>query len=153
MTVTTMRSVPSRHVTMAWRFRSATATLLFLQFYNVTANMNGEPSQCKIANGNALSNETHPTDCTQECFDVCSPLIEARHSEVFWRMQEPVPLPDAIQQRFSIKIMATVGYEIDQVRVTPSGDVPVPMTWACQHHCGMFLLNAKKAKLVKVKAS
>ena len=33
-------------------------------------------------------------------------------------------------QRFANKTIAITGYEIDQVRQTPQGDVPVPITHA-----------------------
>ena len=31
--------------------------------------------------------------------------------------------------------MAIVGFEVDQVRRTPEGDVPVPINMAYNHHC------------------
>eukprot|EP00536_Pseudo-nitzschia_multiseries_P007043 jgi/Psemu1/194397/e_gw1.157.89.1 len=43
--------------------------------------------------------------------------------------------------------MAVVGYEVDQVRIDPdTGDeVPVPITWAYNHHYMAFLLGGRRA--------
>ena len=79
-----------------------------------------------------------------------SGLIECPCSD---RLPKNWSMSHALQSPNSCASSTNLGYEIDQVRVTPSGDVPVPITWAYQHHYGVFLLNAKKAKLVKVKAS
>ena len=50
--------------------------------------------------------------------------------------------------------MAVVGYEVDQVQKTASGDdLPVPITWAYNHHYGAFLVNSKKATLTKSKGT
>lgn len=40
-----------------------------------------------------------------------------------------VPLPPDLVQRFNNKVIAIVGYEADQVFVTPNGDVSVPIYW------------------------
>ena len=40
----------------------------------------------------------------------------------------PVPLPDEIVRRYNGSGMAIVGWEIDQVRRTPKGDVSVPIS-------------------------
>jgi hypothetical protein len=87
---------------------------------------------------------------SREYFDVYSPPIKTRYSEVYWRMQEAVPLSKDIQERFADKIMAVTGYEVDQVRLTPQGtEVPVPITWAYNHHYGGYLSNSKKTEFVK----
>lgn len=126
-------------------------TLGFLQLLEIVlaANMNGEPGQYKIANSNTNSKTIFSTDYTAEYFEVYSQPITSRYSEVFWRQQDPVELPPEIKTRFADKVMAIVGYEVNQVRVTPSGDVPVPITWAYNHHYVAWLLNSKKAQLVK----
>ena len=45
--------------------------------------------------------------------------------------------------------MAVTGYEVDQVRVTDSGEeIPVPITWAYNHHYGANLVNSRKFQMV-----
>lgn len=117
-------------------------------------NMNGAPGQYKIANGDASKGIHYQTDYQSEYFEVYSPAIKTRYSEVFWRGMAPVPLPQEIIQRFANKTMAVVGYEVDQVRRNPKGgeDIPVPITHAYNHHYCSWLVNSKKAKLVKIRA-
>mmetsp|Transcript_145113 Transcript_145113/g.404305 ORF Transcript_145113/g.404305 Transcript_145113/m.404305 type:complete len:785 (-) Transcript_145113:188-2542(-) len=67
-------------------------------------------------------------------FDVYSPPIRTLYSQVFWKGLDPVPLPKSIVARFDGRGMAVVGFEVDQVRRTPQGDVSVPMTVAYNHH-------------------
>jgi hypothetical protein len=67
-----------------------------------------------------------------EYFDVYSPVIRTRYSQVYWTMMEPVKLPDDIVSRFAGKAMAITGHEADQVMkgAGPNGeDVSVPITW------------------------
>ena len=88
--------------------------------------MNGDYA---IANskGSSLYNSTY----SAEFFQVYSRPIKTRYSEVFWTMQDPIALPQHIIQRFENKVMAIVGYEVDQVRKTENGqDVSVPITHA-----------------------
>lgn len=123
--------------------------VLLLLLSSVTAdNMN--KGQYTIANSETFVTDYHE----HEYFEVYSPPIKTRYSEVFWRMQEAVPLPVDIQKRFADnKIMAVTGYEVDQVRLTEDGEeAPVPITWAYNHHYGAFLSNSNKARLVKRKA-
>jgi len=118
--------------------------LLLLSSFAVAENMNS--GQYKISNS-----DTHTTNYhNHEYFEVYSPLIKTRYSEVFWRMQEAVPLSDEIRERFANKIMAVTGYEVDQVRLTDDGkEVPVPITWAYNHHYGAWLSNSNKTRMVK----
>ena len=67
-------------------------------------------------------------------FDVYSPPIRSQYSEVYWAPLAPVPLPADVVARFSGKGMAIVGFETDQVRKTPQGDVQVPINVAYNHH-------------------
>lgn len=109
-------------------------------------NMNR--GEYKIANS-----VTHETTYSEKYFDVYSPPIKTLYSQVYWRMQDAVPLPVDIQERFQNKVMAVRGYEVDQVRVNEEGqEVSVPITWAYNHHYGAYLLNSKKAKLVQREA-
>ena len=65
-----------------------------------------------------------------EYFDVYSPVINSKYSEVYWTMMDPVPLDQEIIDKFKGKTLAIVGYETDQVMRTASGDVSVPITHA-----------------------
>merc|ERR1712012_870445 len=77
-----------------------------------------------------------------EFFDVYSPPISTTYGEVFWTMMDPVPLDPALVARFKGKTMALVGYETDQVMRTAEGDVPVPITWAYNHHFVAYMSGA-----------
>eukprot|EP00980_Cylindrotheca_fusiformis_P031435 scaffold26366_cov117-Cylindrotheca_fusiformis.AAC.6 len=90
----------------------------------------------------------------REYFDVYSKAIKTLYSQVHWQGHGNIPLPDDIIERFAGgKLMAVTGYEVDQVRRTESGEeVPVPITWAYNHHYCANLLNSRKVKLVMKKA-
>jgi hypothetical protein len=46
-----------------------------------------------------------------------------------------VQLPADVIQRFNGKVMALIGMELDQVRLTPEGEyVSIPMNVLYQHH-------------------
>merc|ERR1712012_633752 len=77
-----------------------------------------------------------------EFFDVYSPPISTTYGQVFWTMMDPVPLDPALVARFKGKTMALVGYETDQVMRTAEGDVPVPITWAYNHHFVAYMSGA-----------
>ena len=67
-------------------------------------------------------------------FDVYSPLVKTRYSQVYWTMMPSVPLPDEVVQRFAGKTMVVTGWESDQVIKGTAGepDQSVPITWACK---------------------
>jgi hypothetical protein len=44
-------------------------------------------------------------------------------------MMDNIPLPADIVSRFHEKTIAVIGYEVDQVYQTPSGDQSVPIYW------------------------
>jgi hypothetical protein len=117
--------------------------LLLLQHVANAVNMNGEYT--------VTNSLTYSTKYEAEYFEVYSPLIRTLYSEVFWKFQDPVVLPPAIVERFSGKVMAIVGYEVDQVQLADDGgkDKPVPVTWAYNHHYSAWLLDSNKAKIVK----
>ena len=77
-----------------------------------------------------------------EFFDVYTPPISTTYGQVFWTMMDPVPLDPDLVARFKGKTMALVGYETDQVMRTPEGDVPVPITWAYNHHFVAYMSGA-----------
>ena len=59
--------------------------------------------------------------------------------------------PDDIVKKYDGKGMAVVGFEMDQVRRTPEGDVSVPITVAYNHHFESQMTGAK-SRMVKVGA-
>mmetsp|Transcript_2949 Transcript_2949/g.6209 ORF Transcript_2949/g.6209 Transcript_2949/m.6209 type:complete len:755 (+) Transcript_2949:19-2283(+) len=101
-------------------------------------NLNGEYllSATPHANRTQLRFPTRFHDYPRpvESFDVYSPPIRSLYSQVFWKALPPVPLPEDVVARYSGQGMAVVGFEVDQVRRTPSGDIPVPISVAYNHH-------------------
>merc|ERR1719401_3225377 len=76
-------------------------------------------------------------------FDVYSEPIETLYSQVFWKGLEPTRLPEEVVQRYANgRAMAVVGFELDQVRKTPEGDVSVPINAAYNHHFGSNMIGA-----------
>ena len=67
--------------------------------------------------------------------------IKTTYSQVFWTSLPAVPLPPELVAEFDGKVMALVGFEADQVRRTPEGDVSVPITIAYNHHYGANLIG------------
>jgi len=80
---------------------------------------------------------------TGDFFEVYTPPLRSRYSEVFWQQLPAVSIPEAIRTRYHNKIMAVTGWEVDVVRKTPSGDVSVPCFESYNHHYTAELLGAK----------
>jgi len=101
----------------------------------VTNNMNGD---YLLSNANTDSPQKWDSSYAKfenvEYFDAYSPVINSKYSEVYWTMMDPVPLEQAVIDKFKGKTLAIVGYETDQVMRTPTGDVSVPITHAYNHH-------------------
>lgn len=135
--------------TMKVSLGTGISMLLLVLLLGVAASENMNGNDYKVANS-----DQHPTNYhNDEYFEVYSPPIKTLYSQVFWKMQDPVPLPEHVQKRFANKIMAVTGTEVDQVRVTKEGEeVSVPITWAYNHHYCAWLSNSKRAKLVKHQA-
>eukprot|EP00040_Diaphanoeca_grandis_P037212 m.241412 g.241412 ORF g.241412 m.241412 type:complete len:883 (+) comp33774_c0_seq2:100-2748(+) len=109
-------------------------------------NMNGEYILSLTPNGQGAK-EKFPTNYKDypygvEYFDVYSPPITSLYSQVFWTGLPAVDLPADIVQRYAGRGMAVVGFEIDQVRQTPEGDVSVPINVAYNHHFEAALSGA-----------
>lgn len=66
-----------------------------------------------------------------ESFEFYAGPISSTYGEVFWTGLPKVDLPSDIVERFRGKGMAVVGFEVDQVRKTPEGDVSLPINLAC----------------------
>ena len=73
-----------------------------------------------------------------------------RYSQVFWTGLPAVDLPQDIVDRYHGKGMAVVGFEVDQVRRTPEGDMQVPINFAYNHHFESNMVGAKSS-LEKIK--
>ena len=79
---------------------------------------------------------------------------------MFWTDQHNQPLPPNIVKKFDGKVIAIVGYEQDQVMVTPTGqpgvnpdqDVSVPINWAYNHHY-MTWMTGEHSGLRQVRVS
>jgi hypothetical protein len=98
------------------------------------------------------NSETFDTSYSgKEYFDVYSNPIRTLYSQVHWRNHFNISLPEHIAKRFEGKVMAVTGYEVDQVMLDPNTnhEVPVPITWAYNHHYAAWLLSGKKVQLVE----
>ena len=101
-------------------------------------NMNGDYLLSPTPNGPNVQ-EKFPTQFKDyprgvESFDVYSPMVRTLYSQVFWKGLDPVDFPTDIVARYKDIGMAIVGFEMDQVRRTPEGDVSVPINVAYNHH-------------------
>jgi hypothetical protein len=74
-----------------------------------------------------------------EYFETYSGPVKSTYGEVFWTALPAVDLPSDLIKRFHGKGMAVVGFEADQVRRTPEGDVSVPINVAYNHHYGVTM--------------
>lgn len=56
------------------------------------------------------------------------------YSQVWWAPLAPVDLPAKMVEKYANSSMAIVGWEIDQVQLTPNGEVSVPISASYNHH-------------------
>eukprot|EP00039_Didymoeca_costata_P019055 m.336065 g.336065 ORF g.336065 m.336065 type:complete len:758 (-) comp17746_c0_seq1:59-2332(-) len=114
-------------------------------------NMNGEYMLARTPNQPNATWSTQFRDYPGgvEYFEVYAGPITSTYSEVFWTALPEVHLPPDLVQRFAGKGMAVVGFEADQVRKTPEGDVSVPINVAYNHHYGAQILS-KGSRMEKV---
>lgn len=82
-----------------------------------------------------------------ESFDVYSPPMTTRYSQVWWAPLAPAAMPEHIIKKYAGKGMAIVGWEIDQVRRTPEGDVSVPINACYNHHYNLYVAGAAGEKI------
>lgn len=110
-------------------------------------NMNGDYILSETPNAHDTQKlfPTHFKDYPRpvESFELYSPPIVSLYSQVFWKGLDPVDLPEEIVKKYDGKGMAVVGFEMDQVRRTPDGDVSVPITVAYNHHFESQMTGAK----------
>merc|ERR1740117_1584737 len=69
--------------------------------------------------------ENHSRGFIGDFFEVYSPPIRSRYSEVVWRALDPVLLPADVRARFDSSVMAITGFEVDVVRRSADGDSSV----------------------------
>jgi hypothetical protein len=113
-------------------------------------NMNQGGLPYQIANAETFDTEYLAANTTY--FDVYSLPIRTLYSQVHWTGHGDIPLPPAIVEGFSNgKVLAMVGYEVDQVRLDEATgeEVSVPISWAYNHHYCAYLYNRKKTRLVQ----
>lgn len=87
-----------------------------------------------------------------EFYDVYSPPMTTLYSQVWWSPLAPTPMPDEMIRKYNNSGMAIVGWEIDQVRRTPHGDVSVPISATYNHHYVAQMIGSK-ARFKKVTLS
>ena len=119
--------------------------LFCLSLLQCLGNMNGNVygiSNPNVSEYPQFSTEFSKINASSEYFDVYSPPITSRYAEVYWTMMPHVPLPENIVKRFDGKMIAIVGYEVNQVfRYSNGSETPVPITWAYNHHYEAYLRN------------
>jgi len=110
----------------------------------VAASVGFSPMNEPNMNGEYLTSDTpnakgkFPTEWKNypggvEYFDVYHGPITSTYGQVWWTSTSN-DIPDDVVKRFDGKGMAIVGFEVDQVRKTPEGDVSVPINMAYNHH-------------------
>ena len=103
-------------------------------------NDGGVPYQISNPAGGAYSTDFEKNvHGPVEHFDVYG-TVQTKYSEVYWTRNAPIPLPDALVQRFRGKVMAITGYEIDQVTSphAPPNSTQAPLSgFACYPDCGV----------------
>ena len=130
----------------------AAATASALYHTNMNQGDNDSESIYSITNSDDYVTQFAAADV--EYFEVTSNLISTLYGEVHWRFHQDKPLPAAIVERFRGRVMAVVGYEVDQVfdgdgdhTNSNNADRRVPITWAYNHHYGAFLHNSQAVRL------
>ena len=111
----------------------------------IGSNMNGDIygiSNPDILSSNQFSTKFLEINNSSEYFDVYSHPITSRYGDVYWTMMQPVLLPNNIVKRFNNKVIAIVGYEVDQVFIENGKDISVPITWTYNHHYEAYLTNS-----------
>jgi len=75
----------------------------------------------------------------QDFFEVDSPVMKMKYSEVAWRTLPAVDLPKDIISRYANSSMAVTGFEVDVLRRTTNGTESVPAYQSYNHHYGVGL--------------
>lgn len=116
--------------------------------YLVSPTPNGAKAQPKFASSFAAYGKG------VKYFDAYSAPFETLYSQVWWAGLPPLPLPKEVVDEFEGgKVMAVVGFEVDQVIRGPDGvDTSVPISAAYNHHYSGTLNNGHKSRLEKLRA-
>lgn len=77
-----------------------------------------------------------------ESYDVYSGPVSTLYSQVWWTALAPTAFPDGMVRKYNGSKVAIVGWEIDQVRRTPKGDVSVPISASYNHHFVATMIGA-----------
>jgi hypothetical protein len=83
--------------------------------------------------------------CFGGVFEMKTRPVTLRPGEVYNRVQEPIPLPHEVVERFKSSPMSITNYTVDLVRVVAGVEEPVPLTEIYNHH---FLLYMGSASLM-----
>jgi hypothetical protein len=89
----------------------------------------------------------------QDFFEVDSPVMKMKYSEVAWRTLPAVDLPHDIVSRYANSSMAVTGFEVDVLRRTANGGTEsVPAYQSYNHHYGCLLsvLATRSSHLISV---
>lgn len=80
-------------------------------------------------------------------FDVYSPVVSHLYSQVFWKGLPPVKLPNHIVEKFHGKVMAVVGFELDQVMEDGNNnEFSVPINAVYNHHFESTMIGGSVAR-------
>ena len=78
-------------------------------------------------------------------FEVYSPWIESRYSEVVWRSLDAVPLPADVVAKYDGRNMAVTGFEVNVERGEGADARDVPVYESYNHHYVSFIHGAGAA--------
>ena len=88
---------------------------------------------------------------TSDYFEVDSPVMDMKYSQIVWTTLPAVDLPKAVVDKYANSTMAVTGFEVDLLRKNPTtGKLEsVPAYENYNHHYGVELLStAVKLKYV-----
>jgi hypothetical protein len=84
-------------------------------------------------------------------FDILSPVVTTRYSQVWWAALEAVKIPEDVVKQFDGRTMAIVGFELDQVYKAENGSyLSLPMTFSYNHHFESNMVG-KGSRMEKIK--
>jgi hypothetical protein len=84
-------------------------------------------------------------------FDILSPVVTTRYSQVWWAALEAVKMPEDVVKQFDGRTMAIVGFELDQVYKAKNGSyLSLPMTFSYNHHFESNMVG-KGSRMEKIK--
>jgi len=165
--------IASKMKSAFWSFRSVTLALVFAgvalsgagssKYHTRGGNSNSHNSDMENMNGDYVLSATPGSSNTNglfpthykdyphlpiESFDVYSPKVSQLYSQVFWKGLPPVSLPEHIVSKFSGKVMAVGGLELDEVKegAVTGEEMSVPMTALYNHHFESTMIGGNSAR-------